>query len=242
MQRLLIATLLASVAIAPAYAKDKNRGALEAIQDSLGDKALDRYEDKIERLEGRLEGAGDEERQRIENIIESVTERYEAKWGELPEEPPPPPPEPTKETIWKDDFNREAGNLGNGWEGQLGKSGVDGEHLTVYSSAGQSSTATNAIDLKGLPAYTDLTVSYTVAFDPTRGDRQFNTYWSADGSDWTKASPIIDDAGVSSFTVQNNGFQGFGIRFETLNFTGVIIDDVTLTGALPADYSPALTQ
>jgi hypothetical protein len=95
MNRFLIATLLASVAFAPAYAgKDKDK---DAILDRLEDRAFDRYEDKIERLEGRLEGAGDDERQRIENIIESVTEKYEAKWGELPEEPPPPPPPPPPE-------------------------------------------------------------------------------------------------------------------------------------------------
>jgi hypothetical protein len=225
--------VLLAFALTPALAKDRDKN----------ERAGDRAQELIDAWQDRIDSGNLSEKQadKAQELIDKIVDRFDIELPPPPP-PPPPPPEPTKETIWKDDFNREAGNLGNGWEGQLGKSGVDGEHLNVYSSAGQSSTATNAIDLKGLPAYTDLTVSYTVAFDPTRGDRQFNTYWSADGSDWTKASPIIDDAGVSSFTVQNNGFQGFGIRFETLNFTGVIIDDVTLTGALPADYSPALTQ
>jgi hypothetical protein len=117
MHRLFITALLASVAIAPAYAgkKDKGDNILEQIQDQLEDKAFDRYEDKIERLEDRLEGAGDDERQRIENIIDSVTDKYEAKWGELPEEPPPEEPEPVTDELWKDDFNRDGG-LGEAWK------------------------------------------------------------------------------------------------------------------------------
>jgi hypothetical protein len=104
MNRLLIATLLATVAIAPAYAKDKNRPiSIDDVRDAerAGKKflqeqrALEQYGEKVDRLEGRLDGAGDDERQRIENIIKSVTEKYEARWGELPDVPPPPPPEPT---------------------------------------------------------------------------------------------------------------------------------------------------
>jgi hypothetical protein len=113
-------SVLLALTLTPALAKDKNklisigdvRDAERAGKKFLQEeRAHERYEEKVDRLEGRLDGAGDDERQRIENIIESVTEKYEAKWGELPEEPPPPPEEPT--VLFKDDFNRES--LGDGW-------------------------------------------------------------------------------------------------------------------------------
>jgi hypothetical protein len=102
--------------------RDAERAGRKALRE---ERALERYEEGIERLEGRLEGASDEQRQRIENIIESVTERFEAKWGELPDDPPPPPPDPDPDpeptVLFKDDFNRNAGQgLGNGWETSQG--------------------------------------------------------------------------------------------------------------------------
>jgi hypothetical protein len=116
MNRLLITALLASVAVAPAYAGKKDGGG-DLVD--RAERAAEKYDSRIDRLENRLEDAGDEERQRIENAIESITEKYEAKWG-LPEEPPPPPPEEPEPTVlFQDNFNRDGDGLpppGNGWQ------------------------------------------------------------------------------------------------------------------------------
>jgi hypothetical protein len=125
MNRLLIAALLASVAVAPAYAgKDKDNGSIA----DRAERAAEKYDSRIDRLENRLEDAGDEERIRIEGIIESITEKYEQKWG-LPEEPPPEEPEPVTDELWKDDFNRDGG-LGEAW-----KTSQDGRAQCINCSA-----------------------------------------------------------------------------------------------------------
>jgi hypothetical protein len=116
MNRLFITALLASVAFAPAYAgkKDDNGSIVDR-----ADRAAEKFDSRIDRLENRLEDASDEERQRLENVIESVTEKYLGKWGDLPEEPPPEEPEPVTDELFKDDFNRDGvanGPPGNGWQ------------------------------------------------------------------------------------------------------------------------------
>jgi hypothetical protein len=101
MNRLFIAALLASVAVAPAYAGKDNGSIVDRAE-----RAAEKYDSRIDRLENRLEDAGETERQRIENVIESITDKYEAKWG-LPEEPPPPPPPPPEEpkVIYENTFS-----------------------------------------------------------------------------------------------------------------------------------------
>jgi hypothetical protein len=227
MQRLFIATLLASVAIAPAYAKDKNRGALEAIQGQLEDRALDRYENKIERLEGRLEGAGDDERQRIENIIESVTEKYEAKWGELPEEPPPPPPEP-EPPLFKDDFNRDQSIVGNGWGG----SNISNDEGRLRIAGGE---AWHVVDLDG-KAYKSFTI--TATFDTesglpsagwANGDR------NAVELQWQPFYSTVVEGSKVTWTTPEGHMDKFSFSFADGD---TFLDDIVVTGILADPVEP----
>jgi hypothetical protein len=230
MHRLFITALLASVAVAPAYAgkKDKGDNILEQIQDRLEDKAFDRYEDKIERLEGRLEGAGDEERQRIENIIDSVTDKYEAKWGELPEEPPPdnpPPEEPVTEQLFKDDFNREDGSgLGNGWQESVTPPEADNAiriqgnaavlETDVKTSTGGETSSLYAQSPTFHADYQIASISYSVT--GLAGAGTFLSEWTVNGNKWI----TIESRAVS--------------EGESFNYEGKLID--TLTMEKPEEY------
>jgi hypothetical protein len=172
MHRLFITALLASVAVAPAYAGKKDGGG-DLVD--RAERAAEKYDSRIDRLENRLEDAGDTERQRIENIIESITEKYEAKWG-LPEEPPPdnPPPEEPEEPVqlFKDDFSRDQTEPGNGWTGT--DASVSDQQLllgTVYQT----------VDLGGLK-YKSITVSWDMIVEVnSAGDvvgQDAKMYWS----------------------------------------------------------------
>jgi hypothetical protein len=239
MNRLFITALLASVAFAPAYAgkKDKGDNILEQIQDRLEDKALDKYEDKIERLEGRLEGAGDEERQRIENIIESVTEKYEAKWGELPEEPPPPPEDTS---LFKDDFNRDQTAPGNGWVTR--DASIDEQRLKLTGgSTNAEAFAYYTVDLKG-GAYKNFTITYDI--EPNSGSAAYEelvVFWSkgdpshANEQIGAVTHPLsMTDPHTGSFTTRDSTiddpYTSFSFGFKT-NGTAWI-DNVVITGEL----------
>jgi hypothetical protein len=237
MHRLFITALLASVAIAPAYAgkKDKGDNILEQIQDQLEDKAFDRYEDKIERLEGRLEGAGDDERQRIENIIDSVTDKYEAKWGELPEEPPPPPEEPEPTVLFKDDFNRDQTAPGNGWAGT--DASIDAGTLKLGGSS--YAEAYKTLGLDGM-RYTSFTVTYDV--HPNEGSQAHHNlqlFWtegdaSPAGDRIVATTESLYETGPHSSTwttpVNSEGYDAFSFGFKTNG--SVWLDNVVVTGVL----------
>jgi 3-hydroxyacyl-CoA dehydrogenase len=77
MNRLFIAALLVGVAFSPAYAKDKN------------DHAIEKAEDRVERLQDRLadDDLNDKQRDKIEDRIESIADKFDLTL------PPPPPPD-----------------------------------------------------------------------------------------------------------------------------------------------------
>jgi hypothetical protein len=160
MNRLFITALLASVAFAPAYAGKK--GDNGSIVDRA-ERAAEKYDSRIDRLENRLEDASDEERQRIENVIESVTEKYEQKWG-LPEEPPPPPPPPPDEepsTVI--------------WEGST----------TLFTNTCNSTPVCVSETFKS-PVfhrdYNNLTITYTTT--GLQGDGTLYGAWTVNGNTW----------------------------------------------------------
>jgi hypothetical protein len=87
MHKIFIAALLATVAIAPAYAKDKDgdkrRGNEHSLEQAVG---------HIEDLQGRLDqDLTAKQRDKIEDRIEAIIEKYDI---EVPPPPPPPPPDP----------------------------------------------------------------------------------------------------------------------------------------------------
>jgi hypothetical protein len=243
MHRLFITALLASVAFAPAYAGKK-----EGIQDRLEDRAFDKYEDKIERLEDRLQDAGDEERQRIENIIDSVTDKYEAKWGELPEEPPPdnPPPDNPDEPVqlFKDDFNRDQTAVGNGWTGNNGS--VSDQNLLL-------GTQYQTVDLGG-QKFKSITVTWDMVVEAnTAGDvvgQDAKMYWSEGNvaTDPTLGTSTImhefpDQTHYSYTTPVKDYFVDAEPYYESFSFGFVAnsttrIDNVVVTGDLWEEPQP----
>jgi Spy/CpxP family protein refolding chaperone len=66
-QLLVVAALLASMAIVPAYAKDKNNHAVE------------QAEERVDRLQERLESDDltDRQRDQIEDRVEAITEKFD---------------------------------------------------------------------------------------------------------------------------------------------------------------------
>jgi hypothetical protein len=254
MHRLFITALLASVAFAPAYAGKK-----EGIQDRLEDRAFDKYEDKIERLEDRLQDAGDEERQRIENIIDSVTDKYEAKWGELPEEPPPdnPPPDNPDEPVqlFKDDFNRNNSDaIGPGWTA-TGSASLRNERIEFSQPNGDwSSTATNSVQV-GPTYYETYTVSYKLSGQGTgkvivsaAGDGfhfgPIATHDLTDSALWDVANPkTFTWTFTPEFPPKVPPYEG--APTDTLSFRFTLegpgeaqVDDVVLVGNDPYDATP----
>jgi hypothetical protein len=250
MNRLFIAALLASVALAPAYAKDKDK-------DRLEDRALDQYEDKIERLEDRLQDAGDEERQRIENIIESVTEKYEAKWGELPEVPPPPPPPAEGDALFSDDFERTTETLYfKKWEvNNLGTSNtIENGQLKMVPNGIEKGVAANYVELSDKPTYESFTLSYDL--QATVGAKtKFTTLWSHDGANYNilaeydLADPafqtkqhfeytLINDVNPNNPPGDGHGpFEDFYWKFEVTGGPniggGAFVDNVSVVGNGP---------
>jgi 3-hydroxyacyl-CoA dehydrogenase len=67
MNRLFIAALLVGVAFSPAYAKDKN------------DHAVEKAEDRVERLQDRLadDDLSDKQRDKIEDRIEDISDKFD---------------------------------------------------------------------------------------------------------------------------------------------------------------------
>src|SRR5262249_36754250 len=145
MNRILITALLASVAFTPALAgKDKDRG------DDGNNRGPSKFERQLDRIDEQLQKPGIPDDR--SDVLEALKDKFELKLGIVPPPPPPdnPPPQPVKETIFKDDFNRQA--IGNGWEGTK-SIGSDGEHMVMSSSAGQTTTIQHDFDLKSLPDY-----------------------------------------------------------------------------------------
>jgi hypothetical protein len=231
MNRLFITALLASVAFAPAYAgKDKDNGSIV----DRADRAAEKYDSRIDRLENRLEDASDEERQRIENVIESVTEKYEQKWG-LPEEPPPPPEEPEPTVLFKDDFNRDQTAPGNGWAGT--DASIDAGTLKLGGSS--YAEAYKTLGLDGM-RYTSFTVTYDV--HPNEGSQAHHNlqlFWtegdaSPAGDRIVATTESLYETGPHSSTwttpVNSEGYDAFSFGFKTNG--SVWLDNVVVTGVL----------
>jgi hypothetical protein len=258
MNRLLITALLASVAFAPAYAgKDKDNGSIV----DRADRAAEKFDSRIDRLENRLEDASDEERQRIENVIESVTEKYEQKWG-LPEEPPPPPPpppeEPVTEQLFSDDFNRaNSPILGaptegpNSWQQSPTGAGISNQALSMEAPSDGKTIVVNYVPL-GINQYSEVTLSYDLSANASLGST-LAVSASPDGANYTSlfvhdlGDPNIQDPQHFSWTVQSEDLgQYYAWKFE-LNAgccggATASFDNVVVTGVLWEDFTPALTQ
>jgi hypothetical protein len=233
MNRLFITALLASVAFAPAYAgkKDDNGSIVDRAE-----RAAEKYDSRIDRLENRLEDAGDEERQRIENAIESITEKYEQKWG-LPEEPPPPPPPPPDEdqtVIW------------NG-------------STTLFTNTCNSTPVCVSETFKS-PVfhrdYNNLTVTYTTT--GLQGDGTLYGAWTVNGNTWIPIERLAVTEGqviTSSFKLTDTlaalgdpspylGSVGDGnVLFkwqldDTAIGFGAFIGDIKLTETIPPVEDP----
>jgi hypothetical protein len=163
MNRLFIAALLASVAFAPAYAgKGDGKG-----------RALERAENKVESLQEELQQPDLSEREaaRIEDAIDRIVDKFDI---ELPPPPPEDPPTNPDEPIqlFKDDFNRDQTEPGNGWTGD--NASVSDQQLllgTVYQT----------VDLGGLK-YKSITVSWDMIVEVnSAGDvvgQDAKMYWS----------------------------------------------------------------
>jgi hypothetical protein len=247
MHRLFITALLASVAVAPAYAGKDNGSIVDRAE-----RAAEKYDSRIDRLENRLEDAGDEERIRIEGIIESITERYEAKWG-LPEEPPPPPEEPVQ--LFKDDFNRNNSDaIGPGWTA-TGSASLRNERIEFSQPNGDwSSTATNSVQV-GPTYYESYTISYKLSAGGTgklivsaAGDGfhfgPIATHDLTDSALWDVANPkSFTWTFTPEFPPKPPGYEG-GLD-DTLSFRFTLegpgeaqVDDVVLVGNDPYDATP----
>jgi hypothetical protein len=231
MRKILVSTsVLLALTLAPALAKDKNKLiSIDDVRDAerAGKKfleeqrALERYEEKVDRLQGRLDDAGDDERQRIENIIESVTEKYEAKWGELPEEPPP-----VEVELFKDDFQREdSRTVGNGWEG----SGVisDGR-LSMDSADSRTTRVDRHFDLGG--EYTNLSVSFDMWADPNRPNGQTIVSLSVAGGNFIPLSTYTGASEGHETLLFPSNASAFDLRFEVEGSRQNYFDNVTVTG------------
>jgi hypothetical protein len=231
MNRLFIAALLASVAVAPAYAgKDKDNGSIV----DRAERAAEKYDSRIDRLENRLEDAGDEERIRIEGIIESITEKYEQKWG-LPEEPPPPE-EPEPEVIW----------------GPLGATTL----FTDTCSNGTSCVSETLNSPVFHHDYKNLTITYTTT--GLQGDGTLFAAWTVNNNKWIPIEHLEVTAGqsvTSSFKLTDTlaalddpdaylGSVGDGnilfkwILGDTAVGFGATVGDIKLTETIPPVDEP----
>jgi hypothetical protein len=242
MNRLFITALLASVAVAPAYAGKDNGSIVDRAE-----RAAEKYDSRIDRLENRLEDAGETERQRIENVIESITDKYEAKWG-LPEEPPPPPPPPPEEPpkpteLFKDDFSRDQTEPGNGWTGT--DASVSDQQLLL-------GTAYQTVDLGG-HKYKSITVSWDMIVETDQaGDvvgQDAKMYWSEGDILAAKTLGVTTDmhefpdhTHYSFTTPVKDSLTDPEPYYDTFSFGFVAgrtrIDDVVVTGDLWEEPEP----
>jgi hypothetical protein len=274
MRKILVGmSALLALTLTPALAKDKNklisiddvRDAERAGKKFLNEeRALELYEEKVDRLQGRLYDAGDDERQRIENIIESVTEKYEAKWGELPEEPPPPPEEPT--VLFKDDFNRENGSgLGNGWTEKPTDTPAGDNAIRIQDNAAVFETDVQSSEDGSMTSgyaqsptfhadYKTTTITYSVT--GLQGTGTLESEWTVNGNTWIPIESQTVTAGATytysgkledTLTMENpEAYLGsvedgnFATRFSYVSTSGdnaVAIDDFSLTQE-PASVEP----
>jgi hypothetical protein len=212
MHRLFITALLASVAVAPAYAgKGDGKG-----------RALERAENKVESLQEELQQPDLSEREaaRIEDAIDRIVDKYNI---ELP--PPPPPEEPEPTVLFQDNFNREDGSgLGNGWQESSTPPEADNAiriqgnaavlETDVRTSAGGETSSLYAQSPTFHADYKIASVSYGVT--GLAGAGTFLSEWTVNGNKWI----TIESRAVS--------------EGESFNYEGKLID--TLTMEKPEEY------
>lgn len=257
MHKLTLAALMLTVAIAPAVAKDKDKGPDKA------ERALDR----IEELQDKLQQADMPERrqEQMQELVDKLVDKYGIILPPVdPPPPPPPPPPPADVVLFKDNFNRpDSSGIGNGWT----QHGADTQSLDTQIISGEKMVLTTGVyapdgtttsgDVQSPVIHADYqttTLTYTV--EGLNGTGTLDSEWTVNGNTWIPIESQTVSAGATytytgelANTLTNVGdptaYLGsvedgnFAIRFTYSSPSGtdnsVAIDDVALTQPAPVD-------
>ena len=189
--------------------------------------------ERIESLQNRLldEGLSDVRRERIEQQIESIADKFDIV---LPPPPPPPPdPEPEPVVLFRDAFERGGGTaLGGNWEGLPG-SEISNGTLHLRNGAGQSTRAQGFVEFTG--DYESYEFSYSATEGIDRPASELTVSYAADGSDFIPLATHHESVAGASFIIPDQDYEVLAWRFETTGSQASdwSIDSVTVTG-IPA--------
>jgi hypothetical protein len=186
MNRILIVALLATVAMAPAYAKD--RGGNDGDKGNGTEDSLQSAVDRIEDLQGRLEqDLTARQRDRIEDRIDAIIDKYNI---EIPPPDPEPEPEPTSinSTNYHDCIGLTTCTIGRATitanNGKLDVANSDGyEGLGVQGAQGDSliegqSLEFVRVDFASPTKITEITVNHLFGYS---GTLEFKSDGNRDG-------------------------------------------------------------
>jgi hypothetical protein len=236
MRTYLLATTALLVIASPAYA------------DRIKAHIRDRSDDSraVEKAQERLDvDLSDRRRERIEEAITKIEEKFDL--GGVIDPPPPDPEQPVE--LFKDEFSRDTTEVGNGWTGSDGS--IQDQHLRLTNDGDMR----KAVPLDG-QQYTSITVSWDMVPEPDRegavAGQDVQMYWQQGGPGSPEETGIttemheFPDHRSYSYTTPIKSeditpepyYTSFDFGFRTNGTSTATIDNVTVTGIL---YEPPAT-